>query len=158
MRRYHTIEETPISMPCVTTGNPAPAVTWQKAGFSGLLNNQNGFEVDEDGTLTVLRPTATHNGIYRCSASNPAGNDYVDLELDVYCKLILVFFIWKKSKRYGLVQISFLNLASEMQFLHQLFKNHFVQVNKLVNVQHGYKPCWILLRLEFQQRSLLLFI
>jgi len=88
MRRYHTVEETPVSIPCVANGNPVPDVVWQKAGFTGSLNNQDGFQVADNGTLTILRPTATHNGMYRCSASNPAGNDYVDLQLDVYCKSV----------------------------------------------------------------------
>ena len=88
-RRYYTIEDSPVSIPCVANGNPTPKILWQRAGFLSSLADRPGYEVSEDGTLTVLRPTADSNGMYRCTASNPAGSDSIDVELDVYRKLQL---------------------------------------------------------------------
>ncbi|CAK8691082.1 unnamed protein product [Clavelina lepadiformis] len=84
--RYHTIEQNSISLPCSAIGNPAPTVVWRKDGLSGALNNLPQYQVAEDGSLVIPSPIATDSGGYTCTATNPAGSDAIDVELDVYLR------------------------------------------------------------------------
>ena len=90
--RYSTTEGSIVSIPCETFGNPRPEVTWQKEGSQVSLDGQNGYQVTEGGSLTIFNPSEVHSGKYKCTATNPAGSDAIDLELDVYRTLSCRYF------------------------------------------------------------------
>ncbi|GAB1607434.1 hemicentin-1-like [Argonauta hians] len=72
----------PIIFPCPATGKPNPVIRWLRNGVD-IDPREPGVNVLEDGSLEFLSAEAKHNSIYKCLASNPAGNDSYTTSLKV---------------------------------------------------------------------------
>lgn len=82
--RYEVDEGSDVTFTTKVKGRPEPKVTWFKddvrlRGDSRLKTTTNGDEY----TLTINRATALDPGIYKCTASSPAGSSSVEFELVV---------------------------------------------------------------------------
>jgi hypothetical protein len=70
---------------CPVTGIPMPQVVWLR---NGELLDPHRFPhielLDEGRQLIVNNLTVPDTGIYRCLATNPAGHDSQDYELEVH--------------------------------------------------------------------------
>ncbi|XP_072115940.1 roundabout homolog 2 isoform X5 [Mobula birostris] len=75
--------------PCVTEGNPQPAIFWQKEGSQNLLfPNQppqpsSRFAVSADGNLTITNIQRSDAGYYICQALTVAGSILAKAQLEV---------------------------------------------------------------------------
>ncbi|XP_052804890.1 roundabout homolog 2-like isoform X3 [Mya arenaria] len=66
----------PVSLPCVTVGNPPPTIFWSKEGGGNLMfsNVDSGHHfVAEDGTLKISLVNDSDAGVYICEALNTGG-------------------------------------------------------------------------------------
>ncbi|XP_030626728.1 hemicentin-1 [Chanos chanos] len=72
----------PIDLPCVAQGVPEPSVTWLKDSAALLVDGAQ-YRTSPDGTLTVSRVGLTDEGVYTCVASNIAGRDETNIQLQV---------------------------------------------------------------------------
>ncbi|XP_055334826.1 protein sax-3-like [Paramacrobiotus metropolitanus] len=66
-----------VSMECVTTGNPPPAVFWSKEGSQILMfpgQPHGRYVVHTDGTLLIEKASMDDTGYYICSALSVAGS------------------------------------------------------------------------------------
>ncbi|MGH0125472.1 UNVERIFIED_CONTAM: hypothetical protein FKN15_054569 [Acipenser sinensis] len=71
-----------IDIPCITQGVPPPVVSWLKGGLALLLDGSQ-FSNTPEGTLTISGVTLSDAGVYKCIASNTAGRDEAEIELQV---------------------------------------------------------------------------
>ncbi|MGH0173029.1 UNVERIFIED_CONTAM: hypothetical protein FKN15_020671 [Acipenser sinensis] len=71
-----------IDIPCITQGVPSPVVSWLKDGLALLLDGSQ-FSNTPEGTLTISGVTLSDAGFYKCIASNTAGRDEAEIELQV---------------------------------------------------------------------------
>uniref|UniRef100_F6QD70 Hemicentin 2 n=1 Tax=Ornithorhynchus anatinus TaxID=9258 RepID=F6QD70_ORNAN len=77
---YHvTNEGVPVSLPCVSTGVPKPAVSWSKVGDPPPLGGR-------DGSLLISQPAAQDAGAYVCTATNAVGFSTQEIRLSVNTK------------------------------------------------------------------------
>lgn len=91
------ISETQITVRCVTTMKPAPAVSWKIQG------KDSGFKDDvilskDNSTLTISDPGVEDSGVYTCTASNNVGRDSKSSTINILRKL-------SKFHRRGMVHI-----------------------------------------------------
>ncbi|XP_053523819.1 hemicentin-2 [Artibeus jamaicensis] len=62
----------PVVLTCHSTGAPAPAVSWSKAGVP-LGVRGSGYRVSPSGALEIRQALPIHAGRYTCTAQNAAG-------------------------------------------------------------------------------------
>ncbi|GAB1286208.1 Hemicentin-2 [Apodemus speciosus] len=62
----------PVVLTCHSTGSPAPAVSWSKAGAQ-LGARGSGYRVLPSGALEIEQALPVHAGRYTCTARNSAG-------------------------------------------------------------------------------------
>ncbi|XP_027279680.1 hemicentin-2 isoform X2 [Cricetulus griseus] len=62
----------PVVLTCHSTGSPAPAVSWSKAGTK-LGARGSGYRVLPSGALEIEQALPIHAGRYTCTARNSAG-------------------------------------------------------------------------------------
>ncbi|XP_035878268.1 hemicentin-2 [Phyllostomus discolor] len=62
----------PVVLTCHSTGVPAPAVSWSKAGIP-LGARGSGYRVSPSGALEIRQALPIHAGRYTCTAQNAAG-------------------------------------------------------------------------------------
>ncbi|KAF2360252.1 Fibronectin type III [Trinorchestia longiramus] len=87
------VEKEAVTFQCVAEGKPAPKYSWVD-DQSRPLGGQEGYFVDEvKGELTVLDLRPDQAGTYRCTASNPAGDDVAEAKLRVLTKPKLEQFL-----------------------------------------------------------------
>lgn len=75
-----------VSFRCEVTGNPPPAVFWNKAASQALMfpRQDNGrFSVSDDGTLTIEPVRKEDDGDYQCQALSLAGSAFAKARLEV---------------------------------------------------------------------------
>lgn len=70
-----------ISITCPTEGSPPPKISWKKDGEELISGDR--FEIDDEGTLTILDAITKDTGKYTCSAQNAAGVDQVTSIIDI---------------------------------------------------------------------------
>ncbi|MBN3302329.1 HMCN1 protein, partial [Amia calva] len=71
-----------IDIPCIAQGVPTPAISWLKDG-SALLIDGVQYSSSPEGTLTIGEVALEDDGVYTCVASNVAGRDEADVQLQV---------------------------------------------------------------------------
>ena len=59
---------------CSASGSPLPTIRWLHNGVA-ITNGVGGFNVTENGTLTIMNVTMSHTGEMTCVAENTEGND-----------------------------------------------------------------------------------
>ncbi|XP_076984267.1 hemicentin-2 [Tamandua tetradactyla] len=62
----------PVVLTCHSTGEPAPVVSWSKAGTQ-LGMRGSGYRVSPSGALEIGQALPIHTGRYTCTARNSAG-------------------------------------------------------------------------------------
>jgi len=78
------IENNRVLLPCPVRGTPQPQVTWYR-GDSPVSHHR----VTSAGSLVLEHPSANDTGLYRCVATNVAGNTTHTVDLTVFRKLLL---------------------------------------------------------------------
>lgn len=71
-----------VTLYCNTSGMPSPFVSWVKDG-QRLIN---------ESKLELTNISRSQAGEYRCEASNECGHASETTNIDVKCKLIMVFW------------------------------------------------------------------
>uniref|UniRef100_A0A0N5AL87 Peroxidasin homolog n=1 Tax=Syphacia muris TaxID=451379 RepID=A0A0N5AL87_9BILA len=66
-----------IKLQCIAEGSPSPKITWTVNGTEIRENNEK-YNIGFDGTLTVQATDPNTDSIYKCTASNDAGNDTME--------------------------------------------------------------------------------
>uniref|UniRef100_A0A3Q3K3Y4 Hemicentin 1 n=1 Tax=Monopterus albus TaxID=43700 RepID=A0A3Q3K3Y4_MONAL len=73
------------TLSCEATGIPKPSVSWTKNGRAiSTDQNQNMYRLLSSGSLVVIAPTVEDTAVYRCVASNEAGEDSRSINLTVH--------------------------------------------------------------------------
>ncbi len=67
------------TLTCVAGGDPPPLIMW----------SHDLQILSTDGTLTFAAVSRDDAGTYRCIASNTAGVSRQDINLNVFCKLVV---------------------------------------------------------------------
>ncbi|KAM5331532.1 hemicentin-2 [Glossophaga mutica] len=80
-----TNEGVPVSLPCVASGVPTPAITWTKDS-NALTSGGPHHNVSKDGTLVIARPSTRDSGAYICTATNTVGFSSQEMRLSVNTK------------------------------------------------------------------------
>ena len=70
-----------ISLDCVVTGEPTPAISWLK---DFLPLNDSDIEIAENGTLSIMEADFEDAGFYTCIADNGLGINQVSVAVDVF--------------------------------------------------------------------------
>ena len=86
----------PIDLPCVVQGVPEPTVTWLKDG-AALLADGSQYSDLPDGTLAIAQVGVSDAGVYTCVASNVAGRDEADVQVQVQGASPGLSHLWKSS-------------------------------------------------------------
>ncbi|XP_061594740.1 hemicentin-1 [Cololabis saira] len=72
------------TLPCEAAGIPKPTVSWRKNGQTiNTDQNQNMYRLLSSGSLVIIAPTVEDTALYKCVASNEAGNDSRSINLSV---------------------------------------------------------------------------
>ncbi|XP_074156306.1 matrix-remodeling-associated protein 5 [Sminthopsis crassicaudata] len=80
------IAETDVVLPCDTTGDPRPFVTWTKVSTGALMTpntKTQRFEVLKNGTFIIRNVQLQDRGQYMCTAKNLHGVDKMIVTLSV---------------------------------------------------------------------------
>ncbi|KAK2908097.1 hemicentin-1 isoform X2 [Channa argus] len=73
------------TLPCEATGIPKPSVSWTKnGGVIGTDQNQNMYRLLSSGSLVIIAPSVEDTAVYKCVASNEAGEDSRSINLTVH--------------------------------------------------------------------------
>ncbi|VDN96274.1 unnamed protein product [Rodentolepis nana] len=82
-----TREYVPVTFHCLVRdyNSTQPEIMWTKDGSPILMSEDGDYFVVQDGgqVLTVVRPTSSEIGLYRCEAKNKAGTDSHQFKLTV---------------------------------------------------------------------------
>lgn len=88
---HSTREYVPVTFHCLIRdyNSTQPEIVWTKDGSPILMSEDGDYFVVQDGgqVLTVVRPTSSESGTYRCEAKNQAGVDSHHFKLIVTGKL-----------------------------------------------------------------------
>ena len=82
------IENQRLTLACPATGTPLPVITWYKENIE-LTGNELGVRLLSDGSVQLDAVQAEDAGLYKCIATNIAGNHSHIVELSVYCKYFI---------------------------------------------------------------------
>ncbi|XP_063831762.1 hemicentin-1-like [Ostrinia nubilalis] len=77
--------DTELVISCKASGKPKPYVLWSKDGI--LLDNDETYKIDFDGTLTIKSPTEELSGQYVCIAKNAVGETNHTISVEIYSLL-----------------------------------------------------------------------
>lgn len=84
---HSTHEYVPVTFHCLVRdyNSTQPEIMWTKDGSPILMSEDGDYFVVQDGgqILTVVRPTSSESGFYRCEAKNKAGIDSHRFKLTV---------------------------------------------------------------------------
>ncbi|VUZ55036.1 unnamed protein product [Hymenolepis diminuta] len=84
---HSTREYVPVTFHCLVRdyNSTQPEIMWTKDGSPILMSEDGDYFVVQDGgqMLTVVRPTSSETGVYRCEAKNKAGTDSHQFKLTV---------------------------------------------------------------------------
>ncbi|KAG7275682.1 hypothetical protein CRUP_028843 [Coryphaenoides rupestris] len=70
-----------VTLPCVVQGEPSPEISW--------FHNGRPVRAEDGGALRIQRATLADQGTYRCVAKNDAGEDTLEINLEVLSKCFL---------------------------------------------------------------------
>ena len=76
-----------VVVDCTADGVSPPNITWQ-LGFEPLNETENVMVLD-NGTLVIVEATVNDTGFYTCQASNEAGFNQVNIQIDVGVELFV---------------------------------------------------------------------
>ncbi|XP_039287893.1 hemicentin-1-like [Nilaparvata lugens] len=80
-----------FSMPCTASGQPTPAIFWQRGAVLLRSGHQDGNKfVMQDNTLVLTAVTLESSGNYSCMASNTAGSASRNYSIEVYVAPVVV--------------------------------------------------------------------
>ena len=79
------LENNYLRLPCPSAGTPRPIITWYMNEVE-LTGNELGVHISLDGTLELDHIQADDAGLYKCVATNIAGNSTHVVDVKVYCK------------------------------------------------------------------------
>ncbi|XP_058015765.1 leucine-rich repeat and immunoglobulin-like domain-containing nogo receptor-interacting protein 4 [Ahaetulla prasina] len=86
------------NLTCSSDGDPPPSISWVNPQNITLDSTGKGRStVLPDGTLKILYVLLEDSGLYRCVASNAAGNDSMVASLQVLVPLFNQSLVWKDS-------------------------------------------------------------
>ncbi|XP_038063967.1 hemicentin-1-like isoform X2 [Patiria miniata] len=71
----------PVRIPCSTSGNPRPTITWQKN--NRILTLDMGYTILDNGMLMIDSSEMSHAGRYICTARSKAGSSVLRVDLQV---------------------------------------------------------------------------
>ncbi|XP_066571076.1 matrix-remodeling-associated protein 5 [Amia ocellicauda] len=81
------LAETHVFLPCESSGNPKPSVSWTKVSTGATIqaNTKHGqrFEVLQNGTFVIKNVQLQDRGQYLCTAQNTFGSDRMVITLAV---------------------------------------------------------------------------
>lgn len=121
--KFVAVEESNITLECVSTGNPEPEMSWS---FKNKTISTGRRRI----TLNIERATSTSAGVYTCSATNQIGRqvktfeveirgnstDYIPIVIAVVVALLvigliigLLIYLWIKNKSTGSYKIQPVN-------------------------------------------------
>ncbi|XP_078091102.1 intercellular adhesion molecule 1-like [Mustelus asterias] len=66
-----------VTLICNSNGNPTPTLKWEDPG------NGSNVEIAPPGILRISHTTSGHQGIYKCTATNPYGIDEKEVDIRV---------------------------------------------------------------------------
>ncbi|XP_076053538.1 hemicentin-1-like, partial [Oratosquilla oratoria] len=72
-----------VFLECEASGNPSPDITWSRGNFSLTPEHPRYQPVEGQGTLVVKSVEVEDEGVFTCSATNPAGTVSRDIPLKV---------------------------------------------------------------------------
>ncbi|XP_075215282.1 cell adhesion molecule Dscam2-like [Lycorma delicatula] len=89
----------PVFFHCKASGFPPPRVTWMRSSGEGLndyvpLELTSGAVIYGNGTIYLPSPTAAHEGVYSCQASNGVGQV---LKKDIFLTVNVPAFFHSRS-------------------------------------------------------------
>lgn len=67
-----------VTLPCVVQGEPTPEISW--------FHNGQPVGVKNSAPLRIQRVSGVHQGTYQCVATNSAGQETLEIQLDVLGK------------------------------------------------------------------------
>ncbi|KAB1258940.1 Hemicentin-1 [Camelus dromedarius] len=72
-----------LELDCQVTGSPPPTIMWLKDGQ--LIDERDGFKILLNGRkLVIAQAQVSDTGLYRCVATNPAGDHKKEFEVTVH--------------------------------------------------------------------------
>jgi hypothetical protein len=79
-----------VTFKCIANGLPLPIITWYKPGNQQIIN---GLTVITNGSKVSILTTenSADYGLYRCQATNVAGDDEHHINVTQLCKLKFYF-------------------------------------------------------------------
>lgn len=77
----------------MTKGIPVPQVTWQYRSLDSdeFTSIPNGVESDGE-TVRISNLRVENTGIYKCIATNVAGEDSKEVALNIKCEFFSIYF------------------------------------------------------------------
>lgn len=86
------ISETQVTVRCVATMDPAPAISWKIQGKDSGFNDDITLSKD-NSTLTISDPGLDDSGVYTCTASNNVGRDTRSSNINILRKLFIFIIV-----------------------------------------------------------------
>ncbi|RZC33481.1 fasciclin-2, partial [Asbolus verrucosus] len=87
MNEVSVIEGETASTKCVATGKPPPTYIWIKEHTSQDLSKTDRFDVKKNtGDLIITKVESNDDGVYKCTAENPAGRVESKVKINVLVK------------------------------------------------------------------------
>ncbi|XP_052788091.1 hemicentin-1-like [Mya arenaria] len=81
---FNILEGDRVVLPCNVEGDPRPRISWYKDESPISLTDYH-YYIGEDGSLEIYSAEAADTGLYRCQASNEAGE--IEKVLNVYVQV-----------------------------------------------------------------------